>query len=105
VDAVSALSARGSRSSGVDDERPATTIPATEELWESFHGVSSALVTSPDGSSAAWLKRDSDRFRAMMKEGGVLAHEIYRQWGRLSEEYRAADMASMATWEKLFEEE
>ncbi|MCI1983676.1 MAG: glycosyltransferase [Bifidobacteriaceae bacterium] len=104
ADAVSALTAHGRRGSGVDDERPATTIPATEELWESFHGVSSALVTSPDGSSAAWLKRDSDRFRAMMKEGGTLAHHVYREWERLSAEYRAADMASMETWEKLFKE-
>jgi galactofuranosylgalactofuranosylrhamnosyl-N-acetylglucosaminyl-diphospho-decaprenol beta-1,5/1,6-galactofuranosyltransferase len=105
IGAVSALTAHGRRGSGVEDERPQATIPATEELWESFQGVSSALVTSPDGSSAAWLKRDSDLFRAMLAEGARLAHEVYRQWGRLAQEYRAADMAGFATWEKLFEED
>jgi hypothetical protein len=51
------------------------------------------------------LKRDSDLFRAMLAEGARLAHEVYRQWGRLAQEYRAADMAGFATWEKLFEED
>lgn len=101
--AKAVVSALLSRSNGTDDVNPQISISSNDEMWEAFQGVESALVTSPDGNSVAWLKRDNDLFRTQMKEAVGLAKRLVGNWEELSEQYRSADMASMATWARFFE--
>ncbi|TPF96196.1 glycosyl transferase family 2 [Bifidobacterium sp. UTCIF-39] len=93
-----------SNKSYANAERPDVAIPAQDASWTwlAFDGVNSALVTSPDGNSVAWLKRDNVRFRKSMWEGYRLASQLVRDWKRLSAEYRAYDLPSLKTWGRIF---
>ncbi|NEG70477.1 glycosyltransferase [Bifidobacterium choloepi] len=92
-----------SRGSGKHDDRPDIAIPARDAIWRSFVGVNSALVTSPDGNSVAWCRRDSDLFRREVKRGLFLSKELMKRWNRLSKRYRDYDMASVDVWRRIFE--
>lgn len=89
---------------GTHDQRPQVAIPAKDAVWRSFVGVSSALVTSPDGNSVAWCRRDSDLYRRSLFEGLRLSHALLKNWDRLSKAYRSYDMASVKVWERIFEQ-
>jgi galactofuranosylgalactofuranosylrhamnosyl-N-acetylglucosaminyl-diphospho-decaprenol beta-1,5/1,6-galactofuranosyltransferase len=91
-----------SRGNGTKDERPDIAIPADQAIWRSFNGVNSALVTSPDGSTAAWCRRDSRLFRKQIRQGLRLSHTLIKQWGALSNRYREYDMASIDVWSRIF---
>jgi galactofuranosylgalactofuranosylrhamnosyl-N-acetylglucosaminyl-diphospho-decaprenol beta-1,5/1,6-galactofuranosyltransferase len=99
---VKALTSRGS---GVKDVRPDVAVPADQAIWRSFVGVNSALVTSPDGSTAAWCKRDSTLFRRQLREGLRMSRTLLKHWDQLSREYREADIASVDAWGKVFKEQ
>lgn len=85
-------------------ERPDVAIPAQDSSWTwvAFNGVDSALVTSPDGNSVAWLKRDNRVFRKGMWQGYRLVMQLLRNWRRLSSEYRDYDLPSLKTWGAIF---
>ena len=93
------------RSNGTNDERPQTTIPSYESMWESFEGVSSALVTSSDGNSVAWFKRNTPLYHRAMKESVQLSSYFMKHWEELSEQYRSYPFTDFSTWEKLFNED
>ncbi|WP_239512672.1 glycosyltransferase [Bifidobacterium avesanii] len=93
-----------SRGDGTHDETPDIAIPAKDAIWRSFVGVNSALVTSPDGNSVSWCRRDSKLYRRELREGLALSRRLLRDWERLSKAYRNYDMASMKVWERVFEE-
>lgn len=90
---------------GVDDERPDVAVPAQFTIWRAFDGVGSALVTSPDGNSVAWCRRDNKLFREQLKRGAIIVRALMSRWDELAAEYRAYNMASFATWQKIFEQE
>lgn len=52
-----------SRTDGTHDERPAIAVPAKDATWHAFQGQSSVLVTSADGNSASWCRRNNPLFR------------------------------------------
>ncbi len=96
------LKALRSRGSGVKDKTPQTSIPARLSIWPAFRHVNSALVTTPDGDSVAWFRRDSKRYRRNMGRCLILALRLMKQWKRLSQEYRQYGIASIKTWETIF---
>ncbi|MBT1182280.1 glycosyltransferase [Bifidobacterium sp. CP2] len=86
-------------------ERPDMAIPAQDSYWWTWVSAGhprSVLVTSPDGNSVAWLKRDDKLFHRNMWEGYRLVKRILRNWKRLAAQYKAADLTSMNTWAKIF---
>ena len=90
--------------SGVDataDDRPDIAIPAKDFEWTAFVGVRSALVSSSDGNSVSWFKRNDPHFRREFFEGVRLAREVARRWDELSRSYQAYGFASIATWERI----
>ncbi|WP_152598094.1 glycosyltransferase [Bifidobacterium cuniculi] len=90
------------RRDGVDAERPDVAVPAQFTVWRAFENVQSALVTSPDGNSVAWCRRDNKLFREQLRRGLVQVRALMSRWEELAAEYRAADMASFETWERIF---
>ncbi|MCI1219116.1 MAG: glycosyltransferase [Bifidobacterium sp.] len=94
-----------SRGNGTHDARPDVAIPADQAIWRSFVGINSALVTSPDGSTVAWCRRDSKLFRQQIREGRRLARTLLAQWSDLSQRYRDYDMASVNVWGRIFKTE
>lgn len=98
------LAALRSRVDGSKDEAPQVAVPARFSIWPSFLGVSSAMVTSADGDSVAWFRRDSRLYRRNMRVCFGLARKLARNWKRLSREYRDYGVASVDTWERIFKD-
>ena len=86
------------------DQQPDTSIAAQDAAWTwvAFDGIDSALVTSPDGDSVAWLKRDNSEFRRLMGQGCRLALTIRKHWKEISAQYRDYGLASLDTWQRIF---
>ena len=92
-----------SRRDGRGAERPDVIIPADQVItWESFSGVRSAVVVSPNGNTAAWFRRNGRLFRRGIREGIVLAARMLHNWKDLSRRYRDYDMSGLGTWERIF---
>lgn len=98
---LAALRARP-RADGAKDEAPQVAIPARFSIWPSFLGIRSAMVTSADGDSVAWFRRDSRLYRRNMRQCLGLVRHLARNWKRLSKTYRDYDLPSMRTWEQIF---
>lgn len=82
--------------------RPEVAIPAQDVSWPSFVGVNTAIVTAPDGTTLNLFQRDSKLFRKMLRTDVFLALKMLRRWKKLSKAYRAYDMASVESWDKIF---
>lgn len=83
--------------------RPEVAIPAQDVSWPSFVGVNTAIVTAPDGTTLNLFQRDSKLFRKMLRADALLALKMLRKWKKLSREYRSYDMASVESWEQIFQ--
>lgn len=93
-----------SRGNGMRDTQPDLLIPSRDASWPAYASVNSAVVTSPDGDSVAWLRRDSKLYRQQTMRGLFLAKELLKRWESLSKEYQNSDMASFEAWAKVFED-
>ena len=93
-----------SRGNGMRDTQPDLLIPSRDASWPAYASVNSAVVTSPDGDSVAWLRRDSKLYRQQTMRGLFLAKELLKRWESLAKEYQNSDMASFEAWAKVFEE-
>ena len=73
--------------------------------WYRIARYDSAVVSMPDGKSAALYQRDPEMFRDLMKRTLEIHARFQREWPRLAAEYRQAlgDVTSPETWEKTFE--
>ena len=93
-----------SRGNGMRDTQPDLLIPSRDASWPAYASVNSAVVTSPDGDSVAWLRRDSKLYRQQTMRGLFLAKELLKRWESLAKEYQNSDMASFEAWAKVFED-
>ena len=93
-----------SRGNGMRDTQPDLLSPSRDASWPAYAGVNSAVVTSPDGDSVAWLRRDSKLYRQQTMRGLFLAKELLKRWESLAKEYQNSDMASFEAWAKVFED-
>ena len=86
-------------------QHPEAEIPAMDAKWYRIARYDSAVVSMPDGSSAALYERDPEKFRDLMKRTAEIHARFQREWPRLAAEYRAAlgDITSPEAWEKTFE--
>ena len=87
---------------GAQDARPARAVAAKDATWRAFRGQSSVLVTSADGNSVAWCRRDNALFRKQFKRGLILSKEFFKRWDQLAAEYKAANLGSIEMWERIF---
>ena len=93
-----------SRGNGMRDTQPDLLIPSRDASWPAYASVNSAVVTSPDGDSVAWLRRDSKLYRQQTMRGLFLSKELLKRWESLAKEYQNSDMASFEAWAKVFED-
>ncbi|PUA81943.1 glycosyltransferase [Nocardioides currus] len=84
---------------------PEAEIPAMDAKWYRIARYDSAVVSMPDGTSAALYERDPEKFRDLMKRTLEIHARFQREWPRLAAEYRAAlgDITSPEAWDKTFE--
>jgi galactofuranosylgalactofuranosylrhamnosyl-N-acetylglucosaminyl-diphospho-decaprenol beta-1,5/1,6-galactofuranosyltransferase len=83
---------------------PEVELPAMDAQWYRLTKVDSAVVSMPDGTSAALYQRDPETFRDLTRKTIEIHRRLHREWPRLAAEYRQAlgDVTSPATWEKTF---
>jgi galactofuranosylgalactofuranosylrhamnosyl-N-acetylglucosaminyl-diphospho-decaprenol beta-1,5/1,6-galactofuranosyltransferase len=79
---------------------PEATVPSQDAKWWLLSQFDSAVVSTADGTGAAWYKRDRARFLDLMRRSVTLHQQLSRQWNRLAAEYRAAvtDVTSPDAW-------
>jgi galactofuranosylgalactofuranosylrhamnosyl-N-acetylglucosaminyl-diphospho-decaprenol beta-1,5/1,6-galactofuranosyltransferase len=86
-------------------QRPQMVLPYQDAAWWVLSKLDSAVVSAPDGQTAAWYKRDRKMFRSLGWRSAVLHARLVRQWPRLAAEYRAAaaEFTSPEKWRETFE--
>lgn len=86
-------------------EFPEASLPAMNARWYRLATLDSAVVSMPDGTSAAFYKRQPEQFRDLLKRTVEIHERLYREWPQLSQQYREAlgEITSPDVWEKTFE--
>jgi galactofuranosylgalactofuranosylrhamnosyl-N-acetylglucosaminyl-diphospho-decaprenol beta-1,5/1,6-galactofuranosyltransferase len=85
-------------------QRPQLALPYQDATWWVLVRLDSALVSTADGTSAAWYQRDPRLFRSIGWRSVILYRRLRRRWPRLAAEYRAAaaDVTSPERWRETF---
>jgi galactofuranosylgalactofuranosylrhamnosyl-N-acetylglucosaminyl-diphospho-decaprenol beta-1,5/1,6-galactofuranosyltransferase len=85
-------------------QRPQMALPYQDASWWVLAKLDSALVSSAEGTTAAWLRRDRRQFRTLAWRGLVLHRQLHKRWARLAAEYRAAapTFNSPEQWRQTF---
>jgi galactofuranosylgalactofuranosylrhamnosyl-N-acetylglucosaminyl-diphospho-decaprenol beta-1,5/1,6-galactofuranosyltransferase len=85
-------------------ERPQMALPYQDASWWVLVKLDSALVSTAEGTGAAWYQRDRKLFRSLGWRSVVLHRKLRRGWSRLSAQYRAAaaDFTSPERWRQTF---
>ncbi len=85
-------------------EFPESVVPAMDARWSRLATLDSAVVSMPDGTSAAFYQRDPEQFRDLLRRTIEIHERLYREWPRLAALYRdqLGDITSTQRWEKTF---
>jgi galactofuranosylgalactofuranosylrhamnosyl-N-acetylglucosaminyl-diphospho-decaprenol beta-1,5/1,6-galactofuranosyltransferase len=86
-------------------EYPEGNLPAMDARWYHLATLDSAIVSMPDGTSAAFYRREPEKFRELLRRTLEIHERLYREWPVLSRRYRdaLAEVAAPETWESTFE--
>jgi galactofuranosylgalactofuranosylrhamnosyl-N-acetylglucosaminyl-diphospho-decaprenol beta-1,5/1,6-galactofuranosyltransferase len=87
------------------ETHPEALVPHVDLSWWRVAQFDSAIVSSADGLTASWYKRNQPEFKEQMRQGSKLHARLYRDWDKLAEQYRAAlpQLASPEAWSETFE--
>jgi galactofuranosylgalactofuranosylrhamnosyl-N-acetylglucosaminyl-diphospho-decaprenol beta-1,5/1,6-galactofuranosyltransferase len=85
-------------------QRPQMALPHQDAAWWVLSKLDSAVVSAPDGMTAAWYKRDRKLFRSLGWRSAVIHARLVMRWPRLADEYRAAaaEFTSPEQWRETF---
>ena len=83
---------------------PEARIPAMDAKWHMLSQFDSAVVSTADGSGAAWYKRDRKRMIDIMRRSVTTHEQLAQRWSELSKEYRAAcpDFTDPKAWQQTW---
>ncbi len=85
---------------------PEVNVPHVDLKWWKLMQFDSALVSSADGTSASWYKRDPKLAKDLMQRSVAIHARLAKEWPRLAEEYRKAlpELVSPETWQDTFDQ-
>ena len=83
---------------------PEARVPAMDAKWRMLSQFDSAVVSTADGSGAAWYKRDRKRFNDIMRRSATMHEQLTQRWADLAAEYRAAspDFTDPKAWQQTW---
>ena len=89
----------------LSSDHPEARLAAMDAKWWMIAQFDSVVVSSPDGASTAWYHRDPEEFSNLLARTVDIHQRLYREWPRLSVEYKAAlsDLTSVDRWSETFE--
>ena len=72
--------------------------------WYRLASYDSAIVSMNDGTSAAFYRRNPEKFRELMVKTIEIHERLKREWPRLAAEYRAklGEVTSPEAWDETF---
>jgi galactofuranosylgalactofuranosylrhamnosyl-N-acetylglucosaminyl-diphospho-decaprenol beta-1,5/1,6-galactofuranosyltransferase len=84
---------------------PQATVASQDAEWWVLSNLDGAIVSSADGTSAAWYQRDPAMFRDLSRESAVAFGRLWRAWPQLQKQYQDAthEFTSPDRWRKTFE--
>ena len=84
---------------------PEGIVPHVDQRWFRLAHYDSAIVSTADGTSAAWYRRDRRQFMDQMRRSSELHARLYREWPELSARYKdaLAQLTSPEVWKGSFE--
>ncbi|MGH3470982.1 MAG: glycosyltransferase [Nocardioidaceae bacterium] len=85
---------------------PEANVAHLDLKWWLLAQFDSALVSSADGTAAAWYKRNPQLFRSLLARSITLHAQLAKEWPHLVEQYKAAlpELASPQAWKATFDE-
>jgi galactofuranosylgalactofuranosylrhamnosyl-N-acetylglucosaminyl-diphospho-decaprenol beta-1,5/1,6-galactofuranosyltransferase len=85
-------------------EHPEAEVPAMDAKWYRLARYDAAVVSMPDGTSAALYQRDPQLFRDLLTRTVDVHERLYREWPRLAELYRQRlpEITSPEAWDATF---
>ncbi|QZY30008.1 glycosyltransferase [Nocardioides coralli] len=83
---------------------PESEIMAQDAKWHKIARYDSAIVSMPDGTSAAFYRRDRERFLDGLRRTVAIHRRLATEWDELAARYRAAlpQITSPEAWEETF---
>jgi galactofuranosylgalactofuranosylrhamnosyl-N-acetylglucosaminyl-diphospho-decaprenol beta-1,5/1,6-galactofuranosyltransferase len=86
-------------------ERPQGFLAHRDNRWFRVAHYDSVVVSNAEGTGASWYQRDPKKLRSMLTEATRLHLQLFRNWEKLAEQYRAAvpEISSIDAWKKTFE--
>lgn len=89
---------------GFAQDHPEAIVAHVDQHWYRLAHFDSAIVSSADGSTAAWHHRDRAVFKAQLKKSAALHARLYKEWPKLREQYLAAlpELTSSEAWMASF---
>ncbi len=90
---------------GLAMKHPEVNIAHVDLKWWLLAQFDSALVSSADGTSAAWYKRRPEKFRDLVSRSLTLHTQLAKEWPQLAQQYKDAlpELSSPKTWHETFE--
>jgi galactofuranosylgalactofuranosylrhamnosyl-N-acetylglucosaminyl-diphospho-decaprenol beta-1,5/1,6-galactofuranosyltransferase len=84
--------------------RPQVNVPAAKALWFVLGNFDSATVSTPDGASVAFRKRDPKTFRELAARTVADYRKLVKEWPRVREQYRRAmpELTSVESWTEVY---
>jgi galactofuranosylgalactofuranosylrhamnosyl-N-acetylglucosaminyl-diphospho-decaprenol beta-1,5/1,6-galactofuranosyltransferase len=88
----------------LSSEHPESIVPHVDQRWWRLAQLDSALVSSADGTTASWYRRDPREFREQVARSARLHARLYREWPALAARYREAlpELTSPEAWKPTF---
>jgi galactofuranosylgalactofuranosylrhamnosyl-N-acetylglucosaminyl-diphospho-decaprenol beta-1,5/1,6-galactofuranosyltransferase len=85
-------------------KRPQMALAFQDASWWVLVKLDSVLVSTAEGTAAAWYRRDPKLFRSLGLRSIRAHRRLRRNWARLAAEYRAAapDFTSPERWRETF---
>jgi galactofuranosylgalactofuranosylrhamnosyl-N-acetylglucosaminyl-diphospho-decaprenol beta-1,5/1,6-galactofuranosyltransferase len=85
-------------------EFPEAVVAAMDAKWYRLATMDAAVVSMPDGTSAAFYQRDREQFRDAMKRTVEIHKRLHTEWPRLAELYRSklGEVTSPEAWAATF---
>ncbi len=85
-------------------EFPEAVVPAMDAKWYRLATMDAAVVSMPDGTSAAFYQRDPELFKDALKRTLDIHKELHREWPRLASLYREklGEVTSPDAWAETF---
>jgi galactofuranosylgalactofuranosylrhamnosyl-N-acetylglucosaminyl-diphospho-decaprenol beta-1,5/1,6-galactofuranosyltransferase len=85
-------------------EHPEAEIMSQDAKWHKIARYDSAIVSMPDGTAAAFYRRDREKFLDLLKRTTAIHKRLAAEWDDLAERYRAAlpHITSPEAWEETF---